>query len=161
MSSTVKRSLRASARAVFRRAPEQGRKAFLGRDLPQGDIVERNGDKSTGSGRPALPLMERRQQPMHVAGLQLFSLPPRAMENTSARWWNGCAPSTCPRGRFGADRHPSWTPLLGGRPQLTSSIIVRHFRRCRAPAAYRELLAFVSAEHSNPLHRERPLWEST
>ena len=105
-------------------------------------------------------LMERRQQPMHVAGLQLFSIPPEADGEYVRQMVEQMRSSWVPQGPF---RKRIVTRL--GRPhweedaQLDLEHHVRHSALPR-PGRIRELLAFVSAEHSNPLHRERPLWES-
>ena len=118
------------------------------------------GTKALGPVDQLFLLMERRQQPMHVAGLQLFSLPPEGDEEYVRQVVEQMRSQYVPQGPF---RKRIVTRL--GRPyweeddQLDLEHHVRHSALPR-PGRIRELLAFVSAEHSNPLHRERPLWES-
>ena len=103
--------------------------------------------------------MERRQQPMHVAGLQLFSYP------------DGAGPKYVSEL---AEQMRSYTePVAPFNPRLFSRLgqslwvddqqfdLDHHFRHeaLPKPGRIRELLALVSAEHSNLLDRARPLWE--
>ncbi len=104
-------------------------------------------------------LMERRQQPMHVAGLQLFALPPEADDEYVREMVEQGRTQYEPQGPFRKRivtrlGRPFWEvdPLLDLEHHVRHSALPR-------PGRIRELLAFVSAEHSNPLHRERPLWE--
>lgn len=104
--------------------------------------------------------LERRQQPMHVAGLQLFTFP----EGASSKYISELAESMREFNK----------PVGPFKKRLTSRFgqmywtedhqfdIEHHFRHeaLPKPGRIRELLARVSAEHSNLLDRERPLWEA-
>ena len=104
--------------------------------------------------------LEKRQQPMHVAGLQLFSFP----ENASPKYVSELAQSMrdycCPVAPF----NQRLTRRFGQYywTEDTQFDIDHHLRHeaLPKPGRIRELLARVSAEHSNLLDRERPLWES-
>lgn len=105
-------------------------------------------------------LMERRQQPMHVAGLQLFAMP----EDADDEYVRGVVEQM--RNQFvpEAPFNRRVTTRLG-RPYWEEDAqfdLEHHFRHAALPrpGRIRELLSYVSLEHSNPLHRERPLWES-
>ncbi len=105
-------------------------------------------------------LIERRQQPMHVAGLQLFSLPDDADEEYVRGVVEQMRSQFTPQKPF---NQRVVTRL--GRPYWEEDAqfdLEHHFRHAALPrpGRIRELLAYVSSEHSNPLHRERPLWES-
>lgn len=104
--------------------------------------------------------LERRQQPMHVAGLQLFSYPegagPKYVSELAQSMRDYCCP-VAPFNqrivtRFG---QPFWD-------EDRQFDIDHHFRHeaLPKPGRIRELLTRVSAEHSNLLDRERPLWEA-
>lgn len=103
--------------------------------------------------------LEKRQQPMHVAGLQLFSFPedagPRYIRDLAEQMRSYDTPQSPFNkrlvSRFG---QPFWDVD-------TQFDIDHHFRHeaLPKPGRIRELLALVSAEHSNLLDRERPLWE--
>jgi diacylglycerol O-acyltransferase / wax synthase len=105
-------------------------------------------------------LLERRQQPMHVAGLQLFSFPEGASDDyvmELAEWLRSFKSPSRPFNqhlvtRFGRQY---WD-------EDTQFDLDHHFRHeaLPHPGRIRELLSLVSAEHSNLLHRERPLWEA-
>lgn len=104
--------------------------------------------------------LEKRQQPMHVGGLLLFGYP----EGASPKYVTELANS------LRAYQHPE--------PPFNQRLITRfgqyfweedrqfdlehHFRHeaLPKPGRIRELLAHVSAEHSNLMDRERPLWEA-
>jgi diacylglycerol O-acyltransferase len=103
--------------------------------------------------------MERRQQPMHVAGLQLFTFPedagPRYIRDLAEQMRSYSAPE------------PPFNKRLVTRfgqafwEEDRQFDIDHHFRHeaLPKPGRIRELLALVSAEHSNLLDRARPLWE--
>jgi diacylglycerol O-acyltransferase / wax synthase len=104
-------------------------------------------------------LIERRQQPMHVAGLQLFSIP----EDAGDDYVQQVAEQMRSHTQFQAPFNQRVVTRLGRSyweddPHLDLEHHLRHEALPR-PGRIRELLARVSAEHSNPLHRERPLWE--
>lgn len=103
--------------------------------------------------------MEKRQQPMHVGGLQLFSFPEDAADNYVAQLADQLRQQTVVTppferrlsSRFG---QPVWVD--------DEHLDLEHHFRFEAlptPGRIRELLAFVSAEHSHLMDRERPLWE--
>lgn len=104
-------------------------------------------------------LMEKRQQPMHVAGLQLFTFPedagPKYIRELAEQMRECCQPQGLFRRRmvtrFG---QPFWE-------EDEHFDIDHHFRHeaLPKPGRIRELLSLVSAEHSNLLDRQRPLWE--
>jgi diacylglycerol O-acyltransferase len=105
-------------------------------------------------------LVERRQQPMHVGGLQLFSYPPEAGDDYVQELAEQMRSFTKPQGAFNRRvvtklGRPYWEE----DPQFDLEHHFRHEALPR-PGRIRELLSLVSAEHSNPLHRERPLWEA-
>jgi diacylglycerol O-acyltransferase len=118
------------------------------------------GMKALGPVDQMFMLIERRQQPMHVAGLQLFSLPPGADDEYVRQVVEHARSHFVPQKPF---NQRMVTRL--GRPYWEEDSqldLEHHFRHAALPrpGRIRELLSYVSAEHSNPLHRERPLWES-
>jgi diacylglycerol O-acyltransferase len=105
-------------------------------------------------------LLERRQQPMHVAGLQLFSFPEGAGEDyvmELAEWLRTFNRPSRPFNQV-------LTTRLGRQywDEDRQFDLDHHFRHeaLPHPGRIRELLSLVGAEHSNLLHRERPLWEA-
>ena len=104
--------------------------------------------------------LEKRQQPMHVGGLSLFSFP----EGAGPKYITELAES------LRAYQHPE-APfnkrLVRKFGQYFWEVddhfdLEHHFRHeaLPKPGRIRELLARVSAEHSNQMDRERPLWEA-
>lgn len=103
--------------------------------------------------------LEKRQQPMHVGGLQLFSFPEDAPDDYVAQLADQLREETIVTppfdrrlgSRFG---QPVWVE----DEQLD---LEHHFRfeALPTPGRIRELLSFVSAEHSHLMDRERPMWE--
>ncbi|MGO1502534.1 MAG: WS/DGAT/MGAT family O-acyltransferase [Marinobacter sp.] len=103
--------------------------------------------------------LEKRQQPMHVAGLQIFSFPEDAPDDYVARLAEQLRENTGVTAPF--DRRldsrlaqPVWVH--------DSHLDLEHHFRFEAlptPGRIRELLTFVSTEHSHLMDRERPLWE--
>ncbi|MDX1696002.1 MAG: wax ester/triacylglycerol synthase family O-acyltransferase [Ketobacteraceae bacterium] len=104
--------------------------------------------------------LEKRQQPMHVGGLSLFSFP----EGAGPKYITELAES------LRAYQHPE-APfnkrLIRKFGQYFWEVddhfdLEHHFRHeaLPKPGRIRELLARVSAEHSNQMDRERPLWEA-
>lgn len=103
--------------------------------------------------------LEKRQQPMHVAGLQLFHYPedagPRYIRDLVEQMRSYNAPQkpfnqhlTSRFGQYFWDEDPYFD-------------LEHHFRH-RAlpkPGRIRELLSYVSSAHSNLMDRSRPLWE--
>ncbi len=103
--------------------------------------------------------LEKRQQPMHVGGLQLFSFPEGAPDDYVAQLADQLRQQTTvttPFERRLSSRYgqPVWVD--------DEHLDLEHHFRFEAlptPGRIRELLAFVSAEHSHLMDRERPLWE--
>lgn len=104
--------------------------------------------------------LEKRQQPMHVGGLSLFSFP----EGVGPKYITELAES------LRAYQHPEapFNKRLVRRFgqyfwEVDDHFDLEHHFRHEAlpkPGRIRELLARVSAEHSNQMDRERPLWEA-
>jgi diacylglycerol O-acyltransferase len=104
--------------------------------------------------------LEKRQQPMHVGGLQLFSFPegagPKYVSELAQQMRDYCHPV--------APFNQRLTRRLGQYYWTRDKQfdIDHHFRHeaLPKPGRIRELLSLVSAEHSNLLDRERPMWEA-
>lgn len=104
-------------------------------------------------------MLEKRQQPTHIAGLQLFDFPEDAPRDYVTRFAEEMRSYTQPVApynqrlvyRFG---RPYWK-------EDRQFDLEHHFRHVALPppGRIRELLALVSSEHSNLMDRERPLWE--
>jgi diacylglycerol O-acyltransferase len=103
--------------------------------------------------------IERRQQPMHVAGLQLFSFPEGAGDDYVQGVGEFMRQFDQPEPPF--DVHLVTRLGLRHWDEDDQFDIDHHFRHeaLPRPGRIRELLARVSAEHSNLLHRDRPLWQ--
>jgi len=103
--------------------------------------------------------IEKRQQPMHVAGLQLFTFP----DDAGPRYVSELAEQMREFKHAEAPFNRRLVTRLGQAfwqedEQFDLDHHFRHFALPK-PGRIRELLALVSAEHSNLLDRERPLWE--
>ena len=99
--------------------------------------------------------LEKRQQPMHVGGLFLFQIPPDA-------------PSTFIQDLVNDIRHEKSIPV----PPFTNKLnglfwdddaefdLEHHFRHIALPhpGRIRELLTYISQEHSSLIDRAKPLW---
>ncbi|MFE8070636.1 wax ester/triacylglycerol synthase family O-acyltransferase [Marinobacteraceae bacterium S3BR75-40.1] len=103
--------------------------------------------------------LEKNQQPMHVGGLQLFSYPENEPEGYMGRLQQWLR-------EFNSIQPPFNQRLSRSLGQLVwvedKAVDLEHHLRFEAlprPGRIRELLAFVSNEHSHLLDRERPLWE--
>jgi diacylglycerol O-acyltransferase len=104
--------------------------------------------------------METRNQPMHVAGLNIYSPPP------------GAGPHFVSKLLADWGRHLSALPPFNQRPVLrfglwyweddTEFELDYHLRHLALPhpGRIRELLAMISRLHGNLLDRNRPLWEA-
>lgn len=105
-------------------------------------------------------MLEKRQQPTHIAGLQLFDFPEDADDNFVTQFAEQLRHFNKPVAPF--DKRLVYR--LGQPYWKTDSQfdLEHHFRHVALPhpGRIRELLALVSAEHSNLLDRERPLWEN-
>lgn len=106
-------------------------------------------------------MLERRNQPMHVGGLLLFTPPPGATPADIRELVEGM--------RTNEDVQPPFNQRLTrklGLPFWTEDEefdLAHHFRHLALPqpGRIRELLAMVSNLHSSLLDREFPLWETT
>jgi WS/DGAT/MGAT family acyltransferase len=103
--------------------------------------------------------LEKRQQPMHVGGLQLFAFPKDAPDDYVAQLADQLRSQTTVTAPF--ERRLS---SRFGQPVWVDDEhldLEHHFRfeALPTPGRIRELLAFVSTEHSHLMDRERPLWE--
>lgn len=106
-------------------------------------------------------MLERRNQPMHVGGLLLFTPPPGATPEDIRELVEGM--------RTNEDVQPPFNQRLTrklGLPFWTEDEefdLAHHFRHLALPqpGRIRELLAMVSNLHSSLLDREFPLWETT
>lgn len=104
--------------------------------------------------------LEKRQQPMHVAGLQLYSFPEDAPDDYVSE--------IAAQMRDVRHIEPPFNQRLVNRFGQyfwdTDKLfdLEHHFQHIALPkpGRIRELLALVSAEHGHLLDRERPLWES-
>lgn len=103
--------------------------------------------------------LEQRQQPMHVAGLQLFSFP----EDAGPHYIRDLAESMR---SYKQPKAPFNQRIVNrfGQNYVTEDKqfdIEHHFRHkaLPKPGRIRELLTLISAEHSSLLDRQRPLWE--
>jgi WS/DGAT/MGAT family acyltransferase len=110
-------------------------------------------------------LAERREQPMHVGGLQLFRLPPDAGED----WLRDAYASILESDPgqiappFRRRPHRSAATLWAWSWGVDAEIDIEHHVRHSAlpcPGRVRELLALVSRLHGALLDRHRPLWEA-
>jgi diacylglycerol O-acyltransferase len=103
--------------------------------------------------------LEKRQQPMHVAGLQLFKFP----EDAGPRYIRDLVEHLR---SFNEPESPFNQRLVSRFGQYfwekDDQFDLEHHFRHRAlpkPGRIRELLAYVSAAHSNLMDRQRPMWE--
>lgn len=104
-------------------------------------------------------MLEKRQQPTHIAGLQLFDFPEDAPDDYVTRFAEELRSFTQPVAPY--DQRLVYRL---GQPYWKADRqfdLEHHFRHVALPppGRIRELLALVSAEHSNLMDRERPLWE--
>ncbi|MEE2730904.1 WS/DGAT/MGAT family O-acyltransferase [Ketobacter sp.] len=105
-------------------------------------------------------MLEKRQQPTHIAGLQLYDFPEGAPANYVSKFAEELREYTQPVAPFNQR-----VTYRFGRPywkQDSQFDLEHHFRHVALPkpGRIRELLALISTEHSNQMDRERPLWES-
>ncbi len=109
----------------------------------------------------AFLVLERRNQPMHVGGLLLFTPPEGATPEDIRKMAEDM--------RANEDAQPPFNMRLSrklGVPMWTPDKefdLSHHFRHIALPqpGRIRELLAMVSTLHSSLLDREFPLWETT
>ncbi|PVY77335.1 WS/DGAT/MGAT family acyltransferase [Tamilnaduibacter salinus] len=103
--------------------------------------------------------LEKRQQPMHVGGLLLFSFPEEAPDDYVAQ-----LASQLREERRVSQPFNQRLVTRFGQPYWDEDRhldLEHHFRfeALPTPGRIRELLAFVSAEHGHLMDRQRPLWE--
>jgi len=103
--------------------------------------------------------LEKRHQPMHVGGLQLVSTPEDAPDDYVARLTDSLRQHTAVTAPFNRRLGMRYGQLVW--KEDASPDLFYHVRRhaLPQPGRIRELLAFISAEHSHLLDREQPLWE--
>ncbi|MED5239847.1 MAG: wax ester/triacylglycerol synthase family O-acyltransferase [Pseudomonadota bacterium] len=103
--------------------------------------------------------LEKRQQPMHVGGLQLFHFP----EGAGPKYVSELAEQMRDYSNPVAPFNQKLTRRLGQYywTEDKQFDLDHHFRHeaLPKPGRIRELLSLISAEHSNLMDRERPLWE--
>lgn len=110
-------------------------------------------------------LAERREQPMHVGGLQLFHLPAGAAEDWLLDLYDSII-HTDPgeiSPLFRRRPHRPATSLGAWSWEEDPDVDLEHHLRLSAlprPGRVRELLALVSRLHGSLLDRHRPLWEA-
>ncbi|MBF7683251.1 wax ester/triacylglycerol synthase family O-acyltransferase [Acinetobacter sp. B5B] len=102
--------------------------------------------------------LERRQQPMHVGGLLLFKIPEHAPSDFIQSLVTDIKQSQCsPVAPF--------NQVLSGMTWRTDENfdLDHHFRHISLPhpARIKELLIYISQEHSTLLDRAKPLWTCT
>jgi len=103
--------------------------------------------------------LEKRQQPMHVGGLQIFSFPEDAPDDYVTRLAEQLRKDTDVTAPFDRRLDSRFAqPVWVHDKHLDLEHHVR-FEALPTPGRIRELLGFVSAEHSHLMDRERPLWE--
>jgi diacylglycerol O-acyltransferase len=108
-------------------------------------------------------LAERREQPMHVGGLQLFDFPPDVDENWLPNLYEQMIHSSDLAPLFRRRPHRPATSLGAWSWQEDPDVDLEHHIRHSAlprPGRVRELLALTSRLHGTLLDRHRPLWEA-
>ena len=107
-------------------------------------------------------LMETRQTPMHVAGLQTFLPPPGAPRDFPRQVYEYLRsfPVTAPPFNYRL-RGLASGRLLPGFEEVDKVDLDYHLRHSALPypGGERELGVLVSRLHSNPMDLDRPLWE--
>ena len=108
-------------------------------------------------------MAERREQPMHVGGLQLLKLPPGAGNDWLGDQYESIihAGRVAPMFQRRAHRPPS--SMGAWSWQIDHDVDLEHHVRLSAlprPGRVRELLALASRLHGSLLDRHRPLWEA-
>lgn len=104
--------------------------------------------------------LERRRQPLHVAGLQIFRFPDDAGPQYVSELAEYLRQFSAPTPPFDKRIVSRWG--INYWQQDTRFDIDHHFRHVALPkpGSPKELVSFISAEHSNLLDRSRPLWET-
>ncbi len=106
-------------------------------------------------------LMESRERPMHVGGLQLFERPAEAPEDWLRQVAIRAMEFDQPRAPFDQVLKEPYGRLGTFAFEPDEVEIAYHVRHLAlpAPGRIRELLSFCSNVHSHTLDRHRPLWE--
>lgn len=106
-------------------------------------------------------LMESRERPMHVGGLQLFSRPADADDDWLQQVAAKAMAHDQPRPPFDQVLKRPYGRLGTFAFEPDTVEIAYHVRHLAlpAPGRIRELLSFCSNVHSHTLDRHRPLWE--
>lgn len=108
-------------------------------------------------------MLENRERPMHVGGLQLFELPKDAPPDTLHRIAEEFRSGTLVKRPFNQRLENPYS-RSGNFHWIedTDFDLEYHFRHSSlpAPGRVRELLALISRLHSTLLDRHRPLWET-
>ena len=108
-------------------------------------------------------LAERREQPMHVGGLQLFRLPPGAEQEWVKTFYEQMLAEANVSPMFHRRPHRPVSSLGAWSWQTDPEVDIEHHVRHSAlpsPGRVRELLALTSRLHGTLLDRHRPLWEA-
>jgi diacylglycerol O-acyltransferase / wax synthase len=108
-------------------------------------------------------LAERREQPMHVGGLELFKLPPGAEQEWVQSLYRQMLVDADVSPMFRQRPHRSISGLGAWSWQTDPDTDIEHHVRHSAlprPGRVRELLALTSRLHGTLLDRHRPLWEA-
>ena len=108
-------------------------------------------------------LAEKREQPMHVGGLELFRLPEGAGKDWLGDLYGEMIHSGEVAPLFQRRAHRPPTSMGAWSWQIDHDIDLEHHIRHSAlprPGRVRELLALVSRLHGTLLDRHRPLWEA-
>lgn len=106
---------------------------------------------------------ERREQPMHVGGLELFQMPPGAGPDWLPELYEEMIHSTEVAPLFRRRPYRPPTAMGAWSWQTEHDIDLEHHVRHSAlprPGRVRELLALASRLHGTLLDRHRPLWEA-
>ncbi|MFZ5604341.1 MAG: WS/DGAT/MGAT family O-acyltransferase [Pseudomonadota bacterium] len=104
--------------------------------------------------------LERRQQPLHVAGLQIYSFPEDANGHFVTDLASYMRRFSAPSPPFDLRVESRWSGNFWQHDPHFD--LDHHFRHVALPkpGGVKELMSFISAEHSNLLDRSRPMWES-
>lgn len=104
--------------------------------------------------------LEKRQQPMHVGGLHIFTFPEGAGPKYVTELAEAMRSYIPPQSPFNQKLRFRFGQYYWEEDHQFD--LEHHFRHeaLPKPGRIRELLAHVSAEHSNLMDRARPLWES-
>ncbi len=103
--------------------------------------------------------MEKRHQPMHIGTLMIFSYPKTSAPDSAATMFNHLKSFTLMDERSQLKLTRKWGQHYWEKDKEFD--IDHHIKHSALPKPYRiqSLLDFVSTQHGNPIHRERPLWE--